>query len=149
MKTYLRTSGAAVLAFALTAGIAAAQERPSASIPVTQLKYGPTGVTDGVHGEVQAAAAYGDSSKGPHGTFLKMPAGFVSPIHSHSGDEWVVVISGVAANGRPGAQDIPLPVGSYFFQKSGEAHITKCISPNECILFLSQKAKYDFIPASK
>lgn len=129
--------------------VAGGQSQPSVSIPVTQLQYGSTGVTDGIHGEVKAASAYSDSTSGAHGTFLKLPAGFVSPSHIHTSDDWGVVISGVVVNGKPGSQDITLPVGSYFFQKGGETHITKCISPNECIVFLSQNAKYDFIPTTK
>jgi hypothetical protein len=42
-----------------------------------------------------------------------------------------------------------LPAGSYFFQKAGEPHITKCLSSNECIIFLSQPGKYDFDPTVK
>jgi len=120
--------------------------KPSVNIPVTQLQYGKTGVTDGVHGELQAAPAYGDLAHGAHGTFIKMPAGFVSPIHTHTGDYWGVVISGVGANGVPGSTDVPLPVGSYWFQKGGERHVTKCLSPNECIFFINQTSKFDYLP---
>jgi len=123
--------------------------QPSISTPVTELKYGPTGVSDGVHGELRAAAAYGDLAHGPHGSFVKMPAGFVSPVHTHSEDYWGVVISGVAANGLPGSKDIPLPVGSYWFQKGGESHVTKCLSANECIFFISQNGKFDYVSAQK
>jgi beta-alanine degradation protein BauB len=117
----------------------------SVSTPVTDLHYGPTGVSDGVHGELNAAPAYGDLSHGPHGTFIKMPAGFVSHVHIHSEDYWGVVISGVAVNGLPGSKDLALPVGSYWFQKGGEAHVTKCISPNECIFFISQQGRFDYV----
>lgn len=118
---------------------------PSVSTPVTQLAYGPTGVSDGVHGELKAAPAYGDLAHGAHGTFIKMPAGFVSPVHIHTGDYWGVVISGVAVNGVPGSKDIELPVGSYWFQRGGEHHVTKCISPNECVFFISQNGKFDYV----
>lgn len=117
----------------------------SRNVPVTTLKYGPTGVSDGVHGELLAAPAYGDLAHGPHGTFIRMPAGFVSPVHTHTEDYWGVVISGVAANGLPGSQDVPLPVGSYWFQKGGEAHVTKCVSPNECVFFISQRGGFDYV----
>lgn len=117
----------------------------SVNTPVTELTYGHTGVTDGVHGELNAAPAYGDLAHGAHGTFIKMPAGFVSKLHVHTGDYWGVVISGVAVNGVPGSKDVPLPVGSYWFQKGGERHITKCISPTECIFFISQNEKFDYI----
>ncbi len=134
--------GASALALAGTAKLS------SLNTPVTDLKYGPTGVSDGVHGELMAAPAYGDLSHGPHGTFIKMPAGFVSPVHTHSEDYWGVVISGVAANGLPGSKDVELPVGSYWFQKGGEAHVTKCLSPNECIFFISQQGKFDYLQVS-
>jgi hypothetical protein len=146
-----------ILSALATAGLAAALSlnalaadvaRPSISTPVTRLAYGPTGVSDGVHGELTAAPAYGDLAHGAHGTFIKMPAGFVSLIHIHTADYWGVVISGVAVNGLPGSHDIELPVGSYWFQKGGERHVTKCISPNECIFFISQNGPFDYVADS-
>lgn len=135
--------GVSMVAFATPSGTS------SISIPLTQLRYGPTGVSDGVHGELAAAPAYGDLAHGPHGTFIKMPPGFVSQVHTHTEDYWGVVISGVAANGLPGSKDTPLPVGSYWFQKGGEAHVTKCLSPNECIFFISQNGKFDYLKSEK
>jgi hypothetical protein len=137
--------GAAVVAVLSCVAIASNLGSPSVSTPVTELKYGPTGVSDGAHGELNAAPAYGDLAHGAHGTFIKMPAGFVSKIHIHTGDYWGVVISGVAVNGLPGSEDVALPVGSYWFQKGGERHVTKCVSPNECIFFISQNQKFDYI----
>ena len=139
----------ALLGLTVVSSLALAGNTASVSTPVTELKYGSTGVSDGIHGELRAAPAYGDLTRGPHGTFIRMPAGFVSPIHTHTEDYWGVVISGVAANGQPGSKDVPLPVGSYWFQKGGERHITKCISPNECLFFISQDGKFDYIPDSK
>lgn len=137
--------GATVLAALSCVALADGLGKPSVSTPVTALTYGPTGVSDGIHGELNAAPAYGDLAHGAHGTFIKMPAGFVSKVHVHTGDYWGVVISGVAVNGLPGSKDIPLPVGSYWFQKGGESHVTKCISPNECIFFISQNEKFDYV----
>lgn len=152
MNTKLSLGIAAVLVASISLRAAAdAEGTPSVSRPVTQLVYGPTGVSDGRHGELSAAPAYGDLAHGRHGTFIKMPAGFVSPIHIHTEDYWGVVISGVAVNGVPGSKDVELAVGSYWFQKGGERHVTKCISPNECIFFISQNGKFDYInqPAGK
>lgn len=122
----------------------------SVNIPVTQLKYFDTGLgkESGV-GTLQAAPAHGDMSKGAHGTLIKMPAGFISDIHIHTGEYWGVVISGVGVNGVPGSKDVPLPPGSYWSQKGGERHVTKCISSNECIFFISQSVKFDDIPDGK
>ncbi len=137
--------GAALLTALACAAVADNASTPSVSTPVTALTYGSTGVSDGVHGELSAAPAYGDLAHGAHGTFIKMPAGFVSKVHIHTGDYWGVVISGVAVNGLPGSKDVPLPVGSYWFQKGGERHVTKCISPNECIFFIGQNEKFDYV----
>jgi len=129
--------------------LAAPSGQPSVSMPVTELKYGPTGISDGVHGELYAAAAYGDLTRGPHGTFIKMPAGYVSPAHTHTEDYWSVVVSGVMTNGRPGSRDIPLPAGSYYFQKGGEEHVTKCLTSGECVFFVNQSGKFDYAKAAK
>ncbi len=141
--------GASFLGVLSVTALAGTEVKPSISTPVTHLTYGPTGVSDGIHGELNAAPAYGDLAHGAHGTFIKMPAGFVSPIHIHTEDYWGVVISGVAVNGLPGSKDVELPVGSYWFQKGGERHVTKCISPNECIFFISQNGKFDYIADNK
>jgi len=108
------------------------------------MQYGPTGISDGVHGELQAAPAYGGLGHGPHGTFIKMPAGYVSPTHAHTDDYWPVVVSGAMVNNKPDGADVPLPAGSYYFQKGGEPHVTKCLSPNGCIFFASQNGKFDY-----
>jgi len=116
----------------------------SISTPVTELKYGPTGISDGVHGELHAAPAYGDLGQGPHGTFIKMPAGYVSPAHTHTEDYWAVVVSGVMVNKKPDGPDVLLPAGSYYFQKGGERHVTKCTSKEGCVFFVSQSGKFDY-----
>src|SRR5215472_2463613 len=59
--------------------------------------------------ELHAAPAYGDPANGAHGTFIKMPAGYESPIHTHTEGYWAVVVSGVMVNGKPGSPDVHLP----------------------------------------
>lgn len=120
---------------------------PSVNLPVTELKFFDTGL-HGVNGSstLQAAPAHGDLQHGAHGTFIKMPAGFVSDVHVHSSEYWAVVISGVGVNGAPGSVDVPLPAGSYWSQKGGERHVTKCISATECIFFINQTNAFDDIP---
>ncbi len=69
------------------------------------------------------------------------------PPHTHSDDYWSVVLTGVMVNGRPGSKDIPLPAGSYYFQKGGEVHVTKCLTATECVFFVNQIGKFDFMKA--
>lgn len=115
----------------------------SISLPVTELKWFDTGV-----GPLKAAPAFGDLSKGPHSTFVKLPAGFVSPLHIHTGDYYGVVISGVVSNEVDAkVKDRPLAPGSYWFQKGNANHVTKCLSTNECVVFISQTSKFDYLDA--
>ena len=123
--------------------------QPSVSVPATNVAFTATGVKDGKTGELLAGPAYGNLGKGPHGTFIRMPAGFVSPVHNHTGAYWGIVISGVAANGLPGAADVQLPSGSYWYQKGGEAHVTKCLSGQECLFFINQDTAFDYVAVDK
>lgn len=145
-KSMIAWLGSVAIAATCVSVTVLAQSSASVSIPVNEIKYFGAGVTDGKTGELKAGPAYGDLGKGAHGTFIRMPAGFVSSTHLHTGDYWGVVISGLASNGLPGSKDILLPVGSYWFQKGGELHVTKCLSPNECLFFIGQNSKFDYVP---
>lgn len=112
----------------------------SISIPVTEMKYVETGI-----GPIKVAPGYGDMTKGAHSNFVKIPGGFSSPPHTHTEDYYAVVVSGVIGNGMEGMQDIPLPPGSYWFQKGNEKHVTKCLSSTECVFFVTQPGKFDFV----
>ena len=35
--------------------------------------------------------------------------------------------------------------GSYWYQKGGEAHVTKCLAGHECLFFISQDSHFDVI----
>jgi hypothetical protein len=128
-----------VLASALCANPGSAADK-SISIPVTALKY-----EQAAFGPLKAAQAYGDRYGGKHGSFVKLPAGFVSPPHTHTEDYYATVISGVMASGPESEPDILLAPGSYWFQKGKERHVTKCLSANECVFFQSQEGKADFL----
>ena len=147
IKLLVATAALGVSAIAVAAPHDEISGGPSVNTPVTQLKYFDTGIgkESGV-GTLQAARGHGDLQQGAHGTIIKMPAGFVSDIHTHTGEYWAVVISGVGVNGTPGSVDVPLPAGSYWSQKGGERHVTKCISSNECIFFINQSVKFDDTP---
>lgn len=153
MKTSLKSlfiaTTATLVAAASLVAFAASDNQPSLNVPVTKIQFGPTGVKDGKTGELLAGPVYGNLGKGPHGTFIRMPAGFVSPVHNHTGAYWGIVISGVAANGLPGAADVELPAGSYWYQKGGEAHVTKCLAGHECLFFISQDTPFDYVAVPK
>jgi hypothetical protein len=123
-----------------------AHEGPSVSIPASEIKFVPTGIKT-EQGELLAGIAYGDIQNGRHGTFVRLPAGFVSPAHIHTEDYYAVVVEGVMANHAPGADVVALPVGSYYFQQGQEPHVTRCLSETGCVFFMVQPGKFDFAPA--
>ena len=45
-----------------------------------------------------------------------------------------------------GAEERDLPPGSYVFQPKMGMHVDACVGPEDCILFIHQHAKGDFIP---
>jgi beta-alanine degradation protein BauB len=113
-------------------------------LPVTQMKFFDTGI-----GPLKAAPGFGDFSKGAHSTFIKLPAGFATPLHFYTEDLYGVVISGVVANAVDASvTDVPLAPGSYWFQKGKAAHITKCLSATECVVFITQPGKFDFVKSN-
>jgi beta-alanine degradation protein BauB len=85
MKFKTKTVFAAAITTGIIAGAAIVRAQDlhtSVSRPASTFIFGPTGIKTEV-GELKAAGAYGDFSKGMHGTFIKTPAHFVSPFHTH------------------------------------------------------------------
>lgn len=116
------------------------------ALPSTDLRFVETGINDRHgHGPILAAAAYGDMTRGEHGTYIRMPAGFDGAVHIHTHDFWVAVVSGVAVNSAVGGIDVPLPQGSFWFQPGGRPHYTKCLSQVECVFFVNQNGPFDYI----
>jgi len=111
-------------------------------VPVTELKFyqNKEGLT--------IANGWGDPASGAHSNYIKMAGGTASGVHTHSSSYYGVVVAGVVANEAPGAtHDRPLSAGSYWYQKGGERHVTKCISQTECIFFVTSKGGFDYLPA--
>jgi hypothetical protein len=118
-------------------------EGPSVSIRASEIEFVKTGVKT-EKGELMAGPAYGDLQNGRHGTFVRMPAGFTSPVHTHTEDYYAVVVEGIGANHPPEGEATPLPVGSYWFQRGEEAHVTQCLSREDCLFFIVQPGKFDY-----
>lgn len=97
---------------------------------------------------VKTAVVQGDSAKGPHHSFIKLPAGFSVPLHHHSADHYVTVISGTMVFEADG-QEHKLGAGSYFAYTGKEKHTTKCEAGSDCVLFLDARGKWDVVPEGK
>ena len=89
---------------------------------------------------------WGDRTKGEYAMLLKMPAGFVAPIHAHTGDYHGMNLSGTWRHSFDGGAERDLPPGSYVFQPGMGMHGDACVGPEDCVLFIHQHVKGDFIP---
>ncbi|WP_420996607.1 DUF4437 domain-containing protein [Cupriavidus sp. 30B13] len=136
---------AVLAAFALSAALSAAAAPAGAPadrtviVPASEMRFykSKEGLT--------VANGWGDPAHGAHSNFIRMDGNTASPPHTHTASYYGVVISGVVAN-EPMAStaDHPLPAGSYWYQKGGEPHVTKCISPDACLIFVTSRASFDF-----
>lgn len=89
---------------------------------------------------------WGDPGKGEYGALLKLPSGFVAPIHAHTGDYHGINLRGTWRHSFEEGEARDLPPGSYVFQPGMGMHGDACVGPEDCIVFLYQPVKADFIP---
>ena len=143
MLMYRKVASLIVLGL-LCAGQPLLAQEPKSSqslgIPATGVKYKDLGGP-------QLGTVWGDSAKGAHGSFLRLPKGFVSPRHLHTGDYYGVIVEGSVTNAEEGQQEVVLAPGSYYFQKGRTDHVTKCIGNTDCLVYISQSKAFDFIPS--
>ncbi|MEO8432124.1 MAG: DUF4437 domain-containing protein [Acidobacteriota bacterium] len=96
---------------------------------------------------VQIADVWGDHTKGAFGAFIKFPAGFTAPLHTHTNDMKIVVISGTWIHGPEGKDEVRLGPGSYFMEPGGTyRHTTACDQASECLTFIQSNGKFDLKP---
>jgi len=135
---------AALLAQAAEAGKAKAAHKGSAKKavvwPAPDFKWEP--VADSPPG-VMGVTLWGDPTKGAFGAIWKFPPGFSAPLHTHSADLKVAIISGTVIHGPEGKPEVRLPAGSYLFAPSGYRHTTACDQASECVFFIEGKGKFD------
>src|SRR5678809_1256168 len=107
----------ATVVLAQAAGEKKAKEAPKAKgsgavlIPAADLKFmdlDPTGAPG-----VKSADVWGDHTKGGYGGFSKFPAGWSTPVHTHTHGMKLAVISGTWIHTPEGKPEVRLGPGSY------------------------------------
>jgi mannose-6-phosphate isomerase-like protein (cupin superfamily) len=93
-------------------------------------------------------ALWGDPASGPYGALLRVPAGFESPLHRHSSDERVIVISGSSVHwveGQSRETATILRAGDFLMMPAGVNHVSAAASNDEdCLEFITMDGKFDF-----
>jgi len=96
---------------------------------------------------VKVADLWGDHSKGSFGAYLKLPAGFTTPLHTHTYAMKVIFLSGTYIQAPEGKAAVRLGPGSYMMQPGGNyRHTTSCDKASECVFFVESSGPFDLKP---
>jgi anti-sigma factor ChrR (cupin superfamily) len=96
---------------------------------------------------VKVADLWGNHAKGAFGALFKLPAGFAAPLHTHTYDMKVVIVSGTYIQVPDGKPEFRLGPGSYFMQPGGNyRHTTTCDKASDCVFLVESKGPFDLKP---
>ena len=101
---------------------------------------------------VAFAPLIGDRFSEAYMAMVRLPAGLISPPHIKSSNMFGIVVSGTMVHSELGVDyttEVLLEPGSFYKIPKGLAHISKCVSEVECVTFLYQDGKFDFLPVTK
>jgi anti-sigma factor ChrR (cupin superfamily) len=113
--------------------------------PAANLKWAdldPTGAPG-----VKIADLWGDHTKGAFGAMVQFPAGFSTPMHTHTNAFRIVIVSGTFLQTPEGKSEVRLGPGSYLYQPGGSyKHVTGCDKASDCVFLTESTGKFDLIP---
>jgi anti-sigma factor ChrR (cupin superfamily) len=95
---------------------------------------------------VSMAVTSGDPATGAFRAFHKFQAGFTAPLHTHTANTQIVVIAGTMAMAGADGKEMKLPAGSFYTQPNTYPHVTKCLGPASCLVYMVADAKWDMKP---
>ena len=134
----------------LAAGVQAAEVPAGpAPVPVPAADLTWTDLDPASAPGVKVATLWGDYRTGAFGAFLKLPAGFAAPLHTHTHHMKLVIVSGTYIQGPDGKPEFRLGPGSYLMQPGGDyRHTTSCDEASECLFFVESDGAFDLHPAA-
>jgi mannose-6-phosphate isomerase-like protein (cupin superfamily) len=94
---------------------------------------------------VSSACVEGDMAKGPSHFFLRYAKGFVAPLHHHSPDHYVTVVSGTLALTVDGKEHV-LPAGSFFALTNKAPHSARVVGDEDAVMFVDARGPWDVVP---
>ena len=147
-KGALMTVVSSLSAGAFVAGVAVGKSDPA---PKAKFVANDEVRWDDVGGGPKLGLLSGDYTKGPYGALLRLPAGFTSPLHSHTGTFEAVEIAGTSSHwlkGEDGTKAKKMTPGSYWTIAGKADHVSACAAGADCVMFIWQKTKFDSV-ASK
>jgi hypothetical protein len=93
---------------------------------------------------VKIAVLWGNFQNGAFGAFFKLPAGFAAPLHTHTHEMKLVIVSGTYIQGPDGQEEFRLGPGSFLLQPGGDyRHTTSCDQASDCLFFVESDGAFD------
>ena len=111
-------------------------------VPTGELKWQDGPDAKGV--QIAALPGQGDPGKGASHFFLKFAPGFSAPVHHHTANHYVTVVSGTLVLTVDGKEH-KLPAGSFVSFSGKQPHATKCEAGADCVLAMDVRGKWDVV----
>ena len=135
---HLRIMATAATLLAVASMLALGADK-SPIVPKADLKWQKLG-----NAGVAAALVSGDMEKGSSRFFLKYPVGLVTPLHHHTADHYVTVVSGTITLTVDG-KDHKLGPGSYFELTQKKPHAAKVEGNEDAVMFIQAEKAWDVV----
>ena len=98
---------------------------------------------------VKVADVRGDHRAGAFGAFFRLPAGFSAPLHTHTHDMKLVIVTGTYIQAPDAKPEFRLGPGSYLMQPGGHyRHTTSCDAASDCIFYVESDGAFDLHSAT-
>lgn len=91
---------------------------------------------------------HGDPSKKDADAFLHIPAKATIPMHWHTSDERMVLVSGMLRVTYEGQEPALMKAGTYGFGPAKLKHEATCESSTPCVLFIAFEEPVDAVPVT-
>lgn len=98
---------------------------------------------------VSMAPLWGEVARGPYRVMMKSESGKEHPLHAHTNDVRIVIVSGAFFLGKDGASARDYGPGSYLVVPAGMKHVSGCRAGADCVAFQEGDAAFDTIPVSE
>lgn len=149
MKWAVLLAVGGALGFAGGVYAAGAAKKEMVVTPAADVKWAPLDPKDTEGKGPQISVLFGDMKKkgAPLGILMHFPAGFTPGPHTHSSDDYAVVIKGTQHNFSGDNEGPGLGAGSTWYQPAKQVHNNKCEAGSDCVLFVYTPNGFDFQPA--
>lgn len=135
----------AVMGAALTAQAPAPAEPTAARHDDARLQWAPC--PDIFPSGCEVTVLQGDPAKGRADVFLRTPAGYRFPPHSHTSSERIILVTGEMEVRYQAREPISVRAGGYAFVPGSVPHAATCGNAGPCVLFIAFESPIDAKPA--